>query len=135
MIGYAEVKTKLVHFNVGRNSSFNIQNTVMPFEQETLNVGNAFNISTGIFTAPLSGTYFFIFSSFADNTYSSLSFNLQLNDAQIAICYSPYGIYYCNIPYTLKLSSGDRIQVYLQQGSTNNANFVGWLVEENIFDS
>lgn len=104
----------------------------MPFEEETLNVGNAMDMSSGIFTAPRSGTYFFTFSSFLENGYSSLSFYFQLNGMQISTCsYTSY----CNIPYTMKLNVGDRVQVSLQQGSTNNALFTGWLLADDIFQN
>ncbi len=134
-IGYTEVKSTPVYFNVGRNTSFNTLAIAMPFEEETLNVGNGMDMSSGIFTAPRSGTYFFTFSSFSENGYA-LSFNLQLNDVRISTCsYTSYTVTYCNIPYTIKLNVGDRVQVSLQQGSTNNALFTGWLLAEDIFQT
>ncbi|XP_057370159.1 uncharacterized protein LOC130691262 [Daphnia carinata] len=132
-IGYTDVKSDPVHFTVARKTSFTTLNTAISFDEETLNTGNALNTSTGIFAAPRNGTYFFAFSSFAENQYSTLSFYLQLNDATIATCITSYGLFYCNIPFTLKLSTGDRVQVSLQQGSTNNAIFTGWLLAEDIF--
>jgi hypothetical protein len=99
-----------------------------------LNVGDAFNTSTGIFTAPRNGTYFFAFSGFPENG-AALFFNLQLNDANVANCFSPYVATNCNIPFTAKLNSGDRIQLFLQTGSTNSAVFTGWLIAEDIFQS
>ncbi|XP_057370157.1 uncharacterized protein LOC130691260 [Daphnia carinata] len=132
-IGYADVKSEPVYFNVGRNTSFRYSSTAMPFEQEILNVGNAFDLPSGTFVAPCNGTYFFAFASFAENSYSSFYFSLMLNNVQITSCYSSYTLYYCHIVYTLKLSSGDQVQMFLQQGSTNNAIFTGALLAEDIF--
>jgi hypothetical protein len=121
-----------VYFTVKRITSFSTVGTTLPFENETLNVGNAFNTSSGVFTAPRNGTYFFAFSGFQENGYAILNFNLMLNDEIAANCYSPISKN-CNIPLTIKLSSGDRVQLSLQQGSTANAIFSGWLVAEDIF--
>lgn len=132
-IGYSDVKSTPVYFTVQRNSTYNAQNTVLTYELEPLNLGNAFNISSGVFTAPRSGTYTFAFTSISDVTYNNLWFSLQLNDEQIANCQPNYSLYICSIPYTVELKSGDRIQMFFTQGSTNNVVFTGWLVAENIF--
>lgn len=106
----------------------------MPFEQENLNVGNAFDLSSGTFVAPCNGTYFFAFTSFADNSYDSFYFSLNLNDVQITNCYNPVRtLYYCTVLYTVNLNSGDQVQMILQRGSTNNAIFTGALLAENVF--
>ena len=130
-IGYTDIKSAPVYFTAKRTSSFGTVGAVLPFEIETLNVGNAFNMSLGVFTAPRNGTYFFAFSGFPENSYIPLYFNLQLNNENFANCYSPISTN-CNIPFTGKLSSGDRVQLSLQQGSTANAVFTGWLVAEDI---
>ena len=51
-----------VYFYVQRGTNFNLTNTPIPFERVMNNVGNAMNIDTGIFTAPVTGTYFFAVS-------------------------------------------------------------------------
>jgi hypothetical protein len=108
----------------------------MPFDWETLNTGNAFNVSSGIFTAPRSGTYFFAFSSFSINPYDQFYFHLEVNGVQKANCGSPLArVYTCYTLYTVKLLSGDEVQVSLQQGSTNHALFTGVLLEEDVFQS
>ncbi|XP_032776653.2 contactin-associated protein-like 3 [Daphnia magna] len=133
-IGYDDVKSEPVYFNVGRNTSFSTSGKAMPFEQENLNVGNAFDLSSGTFVAPCNGTYFFAFTSFADNSYDSFYFSLNLNDVQITNCYNPVRtLYYCTVLYTVNLNSGDQVQMILQRGSTNNAIFTGALLAENVF--
>ena len=101
-----------------------------------INEGNAFNLNSGVFSAPRNGTYFFVFSTSADSFYGSLSLALELNDEDIASCKkNSHGFFHCSIPYTLKLKSGDRIQVSVKGGSLDNAIFVGFLIAEDIFPS
>lgn len=118
-----------------RNSSYNAFNTVLPYDVEILNVGNGLNTSSGIFTAPRAGTYYFTFSSFNDGSSNYLWFSLQLNDVQVATCSPMFHVYSCNFPYTVELEFEDRVQVFLLEGSTNIATFTGWLIAENVFDS
>ncbi|XP_046635066.1 uncharacterized protein LOC124314087 [Daphnia pulicaria] len=135
-IGYIDLKSEPVYFNVERNTTYSTFNEAMPFDWETLNGGNAFNLSSGIFTAPRSGTYFFAFSSFSANSYDNFYFYLKVNSVPKADCVTQAGrVYNCHILYTVRLLPGDEIQVSLQQGSTNSAHFIGVLLEEDIFQS
>jgi hypothetical protein len=109
----------------------------MPFEGETLNVGNAFNVTSGVFTAPRTGTYFFAFSSLSDQYYG-FYFYLTVNDTRIANCDAVSqsdGRKNCYILYTVKLVSGDEVKVSLKQGSISSALFTGVLLAEDIFQS
>ncbi len=38
------------------------KNTIIPFQVEILNVGGGMNTATGVFTAPVDGIYYFVFS-------------------------------------------------------------------------
>ena len=60
-----------VYFYVKRKTSIkdgNIQQTI-PFEVEVANIGKAMNLTSGVFVAPRSGTYFFIFSAMMNHEY------------------------------------------------------------------
>lgn len=74
-VGYADVKSTHVYFYVQRSQRFTTVNASIPFDVATLNVGNGMNVTTGIFTAPRAGTYFFCFTGLAEfPTFPYLSY-------------------------------------------------------------
>ncbi|XP_046459305.1 uncharacterized protein LOC124205829 [Daphnia pulex] len=77
-IGYADVKSAPVHFYVQRNSDFKKTATPIPFNLELVNEGNAMDISSGIFTAPRPGIYFFSFTAMLLFPRSSPGFYLEV---------------------------------------------------------
>lgn len=67
-----------VSFNAHRNGGGDISSGVFIFTSTTVNIGNGFNTTTGKFTAPVSGTYFF-------NTTCLTTSNNGANDLQIRV--------------------------------------------------
>jgi hypothetical protein len=61
-IGYADVKSAPVHFYVQRESKFSTLDTPIPFDLAVVNEGNAMDLTSGTFTAPRKGIYFFSFT-------------------------------------------------------------------------
>ena len=83
-IGYVDVKSEPVYFFAERNTTFSQTFQVILFEIERLNVGGAFNLESGIFTAPRTGTYFFSFSALKDgDTTTTALVSILLNDKGI----------------------------------------------------
>ena len=82
-IGNVDVKTKTVHFYVQRIRHFETFNAVIPFQKDRLNEGDAFDLSSGIFTVPVPGTYHFDFSAVKDGVANSLAIYLQVNGANV----------------------------------------------------
>nr|CAH0102064.1 unnamed protein product [Daphnia galeata] len=64
-IGHADIKSQSVNFYVQRNGPFNETGVSIPFNVERVNVGKAMELTSGIFTAPRTGIYFFSFSGMA----------------------------------------------------------------------
>ena len=54
-----------IAFNAIRKSEYTTTNSVLPFDEATVNVGDAFDVRTGIFTAPTQGFYHFGFHSYS----------------------------------------------------------------------
>ncbi len=147
-----DVKSLPTYFDVQKNISFNVPNTPIPFEVEKLNIGGAMDRSTGIFTAPRAGKYFFSFSGIAFFPSSSslvhLNFGLYVNSVLVAKGYADEtninGLEYepCVLQSAVHLQAGDKvwIQIWeLSSGSYLNGglypHFTGWLLEEDIFQS
>ena len=124
-------------FFVQRQTTYNANGTVIPYEVTRLNVGGHMNAATGVFTAPVNGRYHFSFTALS---WSSLSLNfvrLRVNGVDIAISRAPSVQYNLPLVATLQLTKGDRVDVYLELGSfydTSNhyTQFSGFLLEEDL---
>jgi hypothetical protein len=135
-IGFADVKSTPVYFYVQTNVHHSTVNTAIPFEVTRTNVGKAMNPSTGIFTAPRPGKYFFTYSGISNADYSHIE--LHLNGVLMGTAYS--GSYTATFSHhaTLQLSQGDQIRLFLTLGAVYGdgrlfTSFVGILIEEDVF--
>jgi hypothetical protein len=150
-IGYNDVKSAPVYFYVQRNSAFNTTNVSIPFQISKLNIGNAMDLSTGTFTAPVPGTYFFSFTGHAQfptsSSLLSLAVGLYLNGNYIG-----WGVVEeyqtvnsqetpLTLQSTLSLQKGDQIWLEIKGMSTgvilydNDAiwtHFTGYILEEEM---
>ncbi len=152
-IGYADVKSTPVHFYVQRNSSFDTKFTPIPFELAVVNEGNAMDLSSGKFTAPRPGIYFFSFAGRAylrSNNNAWLGSYLYLNGnligsslVQEVIGTSVNQDSPLSLQSTLNLKTGDQLWVtidyccssfimYLYDDSSHYTHFTGFMLEEEI---
>jgi hypothetical protein len=153
-IGYADVKSAPVHFYVQRNSSFGTTYTPVSFDLALVNEGNAMNLTSGIFTAPRPGIYFFSFTGLvrlSDSSHASFYSSLFLNGNSMGTStveenndpvdqFSPL-----TLQSTLKLKTGDQlwVQIDYTSGSSSslyddgwhNTHFTGFMLEEQIGES
>lgn len=147
-MGYADVKSMPIYFYVQKSTSFNQANTPVPFEVVQLNIGNAMNIASGIFTAPRTGIYFFSLSGVGTipSPGGNLDVGIALNGAVVgrgeANDYTgktEWETY--SLQLTLKLQAGDLISVQitsittgvvLQDNSAHFTHFNGWLMQEEL---
>jgi hypothetical protein len=153
LIGYVDVKSAPAHFYVQRNSNFGTKSTPIPFDLARVNEGNAMNLTSGIFTAPRPGIYFFSFTGVARFESSSsdcwLSSYLFLNGNLIGQSHlheynAPVNQYSpLTFQSTLNLKKGDRVWVtieysgsssYLYEYDSNShlTHFTGFMLEEEI---
>ena len=161
-IGYVDVKSTPVHFYVQRNTNFNTKLTPIPFDVAVVNEGNAMNLTTGIFTAPRNGIYFFSFVGHAYflaysvySDYVRLGINLVLNDAIVAMGWVDEGhsddvnstvntqVSPVTVQSTLNLKKDDRVWVrissihgegffYDNYSPYHFTHFMGFMLQEEI---
>lgn len=135
-----DVKSSPVYFYVQRTSEWFTPNAPISFDRELLNIGNAMNLATGVFTAPKGGTYHFDFSyvktSSESDGYGAV--RLDLNGNQVASSFDRLiGLSAQSLHSTLSLKAGDRVSLSIYAGSlyddsTPSTDFTGWLVEEEL---
>ena len=129
-----------VSFSVGLNSSYSKVNTIIPYQWELLNTGGAMNISSGIFTAPVAGTYYFAYSGMRYYTAAQSNVALQKNGVTIASSYAPgigstTGL--SGIQAVFELVPNDTINLMLIYGQisdivdTFSSAFTGFLVKQS----
>ncbi|EFX82694.1 collagen, type X, alpha 1 precursor-like protein [Daphnia pulex] len=151
-IGYADVKSAPVHFHVQRYSSFNKTETPIPFDFARVNEGNAMDLTSGKFTAPRPGIYFFSFTALARLESSSGAWyfsKLYLNGNLIGTNFvhennGPVDqLSSLTLQSTLKLKKDDQVWVqieyygssYLLDNGNHHTHFSGFMLEEEIVAS
>ena len=153
-IGYADVKSAPIHFYVQRNSPFSTTLTPIPFDLALVNEGNAMDLTSGIFTAPRTGIYFFSFTGQAFFPSSTsrvwLGVNLYLNNGLIGKGYASEANTVSGqsstltLQSTLNLKSGDKVWMmitdtssgeYLWDTTSHYTHFTGFMLEEEIVAS
>lgn len=137
-----DLKTQSVHFNVQRDSllNFSPSNTCggcIPVIA-LLNLGEAIDLKTGSFTAPVTGTYQFQFSAMGEQ---NLQFLFYKNGKTAQLVAAPYVIGSGPVSFTasLRLEQGELMVFEMVRGCFSPGNgdgpsilYSGWIVEEEL---
>lgn len=137
-----DVKTKNVHFYVQRNTSFSTSNAVIPFELVRLNEGEAMNLVSGIFTAPVTGIYHFEFNSVKDGSSDYLDIFLQVNGENVGFAFTEdlnrtKAAFVISLTTSLRLKVDDSVNLYkrnigMLDSDYHYTHFTGWLVDQDL---
>lgn len=145
-LGYIDVKLSPTYFYVQRTAYFNTVNISIPFEIEVINIGGAMNLTSGIFTAPTPGLYFFTFSGFVGTSNFDGSYfwmRLMMNDTEVSAgAVRGDGYDTLALQSTLKLNTNDRVWLKIagllsnalvyEYSTVRNIHFTGQLLQEDI---
>lgn len=137
LIGFNDVKKSKagVSFSAYRSLSYSTVGTIIPYTYSISNIGEGMNITTGVFTAPATGTYVFSFTGRAGSDATKI--DLLRNDRQWVASYGALVGNNMAIHYTALLVKGETIDVQLTSGSIYDdinyyTHFVGFLLDEFI---
>jgi len=110
---------------------------VINFNEMILNTGNALNLISGVFTAPVNGTYSFHFTGHRDTSHiaymtTALTIDIRLNKQPVSRSYTTQFTALISCQCILKLKMGDNVDVYKHIGYLNgqkDTQFSGHLLE------
>ncbi|XP_042265103.1 uncharacterized protein LOC121895746 [Thunnus maccoyii] len=128
-----------VAFSVGLTGPVGPFNTdiTLKFSKIFTNIGQAYNPSTGAFTAPVRGTYYFRFNAWESRDTKLVGIKLYHNDKQITLSYDIVvnnGYATVSNAFVLQLEKGDVIYLVLWSGCSvydnadNHTTFSGFLL-------
>ena len=124
-------------FDAGRNAGYQTDDAYFVQDYARVNVGSHFDTSTGKFTAPRAGTYFFTFSIMTHDSGSTVQAVVQLRkngSAAMNFLQHKTGAYHTRVngSMVLTLAANDYIQTYVGDSGTSSG-WQGSAHEYNVF--
>ena len=123
-----------VAFHVQRSESFSKVNVPIPYNVIVTNNGNGMNRTTGTFTAPVTGLYFFAWNGLAQNKGATIV-SLLLNDYRtLGSAFGQSTNFGLNIHAIVDLKKDDQVAAKIITGPTlydnddRQTNFIGMLL-------
>lgn len=137
-VGVLEAKSTPVYFHAYKwpDQAQNATNITITYERAFQNVGNAMNISTGLFTAPHSGIYFF---SALGRNQRNASLELDLYSSRAGLitrAATVLNLDTITLTAILQVNRGEQLYLRGKGEFHNNENtiyFNGMLLQEELF--
>jgi len=133
-------KGEHVHFYAHKGCQSSNDNGIIPFDLVKINLGGGLNSVTGVFTAPKSGFYKFMFNAIKEYSFiEGLHVNIRVNRNVQGESITPMGVnaHSLMLHAILKLKKGDRVDLYKKGGRLScnpvypNSHFSGSLLVED----
>ena len=124
-------------FNAHRETGSNISSGTFVFNSITVNIGGGFNTSTGKFTAPVGGTYFFSTNCLTSSNASANDLQIRVDDTNIAQSRADVGSAAHNtvsVSVIATLTANQVVEVFVAggggfySGTGKFATFCGYLI-------
>ena len=142
MVGHVDIKTESVHFYVQRNTTFNQEKAVITFDLDRLNEGEAMDLESGLFTAPVPGVYHFEFCAQKDDSHPYAMVVFQVNGETIGAAETSHydtsnTLLSLCLTSTVRLKANDTVNVMnwnsaIYDDDNHHTHFTGWLIEEEL---
>jgi len=110
-----------VYFVLQKSDDFSNSKSVIPFEVESLNIGESIDTKKQVFTTPAAGIYEFIVKGYKTVAGDILNISLRVNGKAVATSWADYvGIHDFHTSFSiyciLQIKNEDRIDLFLEDG-------------------
>lgn len=95
---------------------YNTQHWPISFGKTVKNIGDAMDATKGVFTAPITGTYLFIFDGRLPHSGGPLQLGIFINDDEMTGTWKDVHSTYASQPLIKPLEKGDRVYIKMQEG-------------------
>ena len=110
---------------------------MIPYDVNRLNIGEAMDLASGVFTAPVSGRYQFSFIGRSRGGYEN-GVTIRVNNNDVTLAYAKSSGLTMPLVTTLNLKMGDKVDTFLFTGSLSvnaadgHTKYTGVLLEEDL---